>query len=144
MSIYIPLVNEAGTEKLEQYLSNLPNIEAEVVFGVFSNNCAGNGICSVTPKNIRKKRPCTCFKADARIYNYFNQLLFSFKAQQIAPVIKEKYFATDFFLQEEALKIDLFLLEKIDLQRFTILSGQHQVWKMNYDYLLLFNHDRFI
>lgn len=145
MSIYAPLLTTAGSEKVIHFLSSQYYLETDVVFGVFSNNCAGNGICRVTPKRLLTKGACQCCFGQARIYNYFKQLLFFFPAKGIGEKIRKEQFTKDFFLQEEPLSVSPALLHQLGLEEYTLHQGKHPLWYWENNYLVLFgNHKLFL
>lgn len=137
MTVYSPSFLKFASNKHLNYLTIQHYIEAEVVFGVFSNNCAGNGICRITPKNATKNNSCRCCSSTLRIYNYANHLLLYFPASSISQAVREKYFSNNFFLQEEDLEVPITIINKLGMESYTVHQGHYQLWQLQNDVFLL-------
>ena len=133
MTAHFPLLNQLGSKKRLKFFLNQHYIDAEVVFGVFSNNCAGNGICSVTPKRMATNKSCNCCTAKARIYSYANQLLFCFPLPSLKAHLRKKHFSDKLFLQEETLIVPDLICNEFDLESYPIYHGFYPIehWKEN-------------
>jgi hypothetical protein len=108
---------------------NIDALRSEVVFGTPSQNCAGSGVCFVSPYRPHSKlRDFSCPRAEARLLtgtdNYFSVC---FRRADLSPSLIEKYFSEDFLWIDESFKIALTLSKRLGLRKNCVPAGRYPI-----------------
>ena len=129
------------SEKLVPPMSEIKEcdrlVEAELVLGMISRNCGGNGICKLFPKRtIGREKAYThyaevCFRLDAQENLH---LIFDKKSMRAQTI--RKHFSNGFFRIGESVKLAPFICEALGKVQIIIDQGIYQVIPV-YRYLLL-------
>ncbi|HKK11180.1 MAG TPA: hypothetical protein VJ939_10095 [Bacteroidales bacterium] len=103
-------------------------LEAELVLGVPSRSCRGNGICRLYTKGTLELERAYCHFAEVRITsNPQEDLSFFFSKASMRLRTLQQHFSGDHFLLEETVKLPEFFCQVLRLQRSEILAGKYTI-----------------
>lgn len=108
-------------------LKNSPFITAEVIFGSPKKNCAGIGICKVSPvDNATTAMPCRSVRTEiAGIRN--NSLRMRVPMDGLCANLIDRQFRLGRFKMEEAFELPTWLVEQLQLPVAHIKAGSYPV-----------------
>ncbi len=101
----------------------------EVEFGSPMKNCLHYGICRVTIPAASAKKPCSCRSLATIQLLDKNLLQFVFDKNKMNHKTFEKYFKSGFFQVDDGYEMPSAILEKINLEKYTIKNGRYPVLK---------------
>ena len=116
-------------------------LQAELVLGVTSRNCRGNGICRMfTPGKLQiSKKYCHYSLVDIERDKDEN-LIFKLHTDSMRPSTRSKFFVDDQFLMEESFQIPAFVSTQLELRRSEIKQGLYMSYEFdNYRYIIFPN-----
>ena len=97
---------------------------AELVLGVTSKRCIGNGICSIYTKGTLTKERAFCHFAEIEILaDSFHNLLFKLNLKSMRSSSIKKYFNKMEFIMEEDFLLPDFINIQLSIPRKTIEKG---------------------
>lgn len=113
--------------------------QAELILGVASKRCIGNGICSLYTKGSLNREKAYCHFAETKITTDANaRLLFAFNKNTMRKSTKEKYFSRSSFIMEEDFLIPEFVQEELALNRYLIPQGHYLMYDFAGHYYVFF------
>lgn len=128
-------------EKLTPPMSEIKNydrlVEAELILGMLSRNCGGNGICKLFPKSTLGREKAfidyaeVCFRLDPQDNLH---LIFDGKSMRLQTI--RKHFSNGFFRIGESVKVASFICEALGKKQIIIQEGTYEV-NLVYRYFLL-------
>lgn len=114
-------------------------VEAELILGVTSKRCSGNGICSLYTKgSINLEKAYINFAAVEIECDAAENLLFRIQKDTMRQSTILKYFSQPNFLMEEDFQLPRFLKEKFSIKRPNISKGTYQINEFKNSYHLFF------
>lgn len=114
---------------------------AELILGVASKNCVGNGICSLYIKGTLRRERAFCHFSEVKITtDSSQQLLFAFDKKTIRKSTIKKYFTRPAFIMEEDFVIPNFVKEQLSISRSLIASGAYLMYEFGGCYHVFFPH----
>lgn len=112
---------------------------AELILGVTSKKCVGNGICSLYIKGSLRTERAYCHFAEVTITtDTSQQLLFAFSKQSLRKSTIKKYFNKPAFIMEEDFVIPAFVQKQLSITRPVIEKGNYLMYPFAGDYFVLF------
>ena len=107
-------------------------LQAELVLGVASRRCRGNGICRMfTPGKLQiSKKYCHYSLAEIECDKAEN-LIFKLQTASMRPSTQNKFFANDQFLMEESFQIPEFMSVQLKLSRNEIKQGLYMSYEFD-------------
>lgn len=132
--MYCPSTTEFGQQSLDQ-VNQVSGIEAGVVFGKISRDCAGIGICKVTVNTKAVKPDCNCPWSKAILKkDQFGQLAFYFPNKSLSIKNRLKFFNREFFMVGESFVLPPAIAQSLGMQNIVVDAGQYPMVKMQ-DYI---------
>ncbi|WP_367391083.1 hypothetical protein [Lewinella sp. LCG006] len=115
------MLDESGTNQLST------SIALQVVFGSPSRGCAGSGVCKMLPHTVilPKDWLCPVWAAHLYWYAFSNTFQLSFPLAQFTQSDRNKWFAEDKFLLEEAFTLPLWLAKLLGENNYSIPAGSY-------------------
>lgn len=127
-----------GNESLE----DLNGVKASVVFGKFSKDCAGIGICKVTVNTSAAKKQNQCQQCKAIIRKrHSGQIEFYFISDSICQKGKRKFFQREFFHVGESFYLPRAVTGWLGMKNPIIKAGDYPMIKRKDHILVVFNTD---
>lgn len=113
--------------------------EAELILGVTSKKCLGNGICSLYIKGSLRTERAYCHFAEVTITKDISQqLLFAFSKKSMRKSTIKKYFNKPAFIMEEDFVLPAFVQEQLSITRPVIEKGAYLMYSFAGNYHVLF------
>lgn len=121
-------------------------LQAELIFGITSRRCSGNGICSLYAKgSVQLERAYANFAEVDIECDPQEHLLFGIKKRTMRKRTMIKYFSQSTFIMEEDFILPDLLKDYFSINRKTISKGNYKYYEFNHKYFVLFpNQDSFI
>lgn len=114
-------------------------VHAELIFGVTSQRCRGNGICSMYTKGSIKQEKAFCNFATVEIKCDANEnLLFAIQKDSMRQSTILKYFSQPTFIIEEDFMIPGFIIDFFSIKRKIISIGGYNYYEFKNNYYVLF------
>ena len=108
-------------------LRNSPVITAEVIFGSPKKNCAGIGICKVSPvDNVTQAMPCRSVRTEIASVKR-NTLRFWVPMDGLCANLIDRQFRLGRFKMEEAFELPNWLVSQLQLSAGKIKAGSYPV-----------------
>lgn len=108
-------------------LKSSPFIVAEVIFGSPKKNCAGIGICKVSPvDNISTTLPCRSVSTEIASIKS-NAIRLRLRMDGLCSNLIDRQFKHGRFKMEEAFELPLWLVDELQLAARQIKAGQYPV-----------------
>lgn len=108
-------------------LKSSPFIVAEVIFGSPKKNCAGIGICKVSPvDNISTTLPCRSVSTEIASIKS-NAIRLRLRMDGLCANLIDRQFKHGRFKMEEAFELPLWLVDKLKLSAGHIKAGSYPV-----------------
>lgn len=124
------------------YLNSAGILHAELIFGVTSKRCSGNGICSLYTKGSIHLEKFYCHYATVTIEcDYLENLRFTIDRKSMRKSTILKYFNNAFFLQEEDFVIPKFIKEQLPISRSVIARGDYLMYEFGEYYHIFFPYE---
>lgn len=113
----------------------LKHCEAEIVFGVQSQNCSGNGICQMFLKGTLKQEKQYCHFGKAKISADFDEnLIIKIEKSTLRPATLKKHFSNNEFEMEENFKLPALIQEALTINRSSIQKGSYAYFLFDHQY----------
>lgn len=115
-------------------------IKAELVLGVSSRACRGNGICSIYTKGALGTEKHYCHFAEVTIQRDDEErLLFTFQMDSMRKSTIEKHFGSTFFEVEESVLLPGFIKYGLRLERTMIKKGRYPIMEFGATFMVIFS-----
>ncbi|MEM6377284.1 MAG: hypothetical protein AAF705_03670 [Bacteroidota bacterium] len=114
-------------------------LQAELIFGITSKRCSGNGICTLYTKgSIQLERAYSNFAEVDIECDQQEYLLFGIKKNTMRQRTKLKFFSTPSFVMEEDFILPSFVTDYFSIERKILSKGNYTYYEFKNKYFILF------